>query len=479
MINVAFILFDYSPSLGVGILAGLLRRAGHKTEIFFALDRDFSKKIDRFDPDLVGFSLSSGLVGKGLALASWSKARFPETKVVFGGPHPTFRTELVKEKNVDFLVRGEGEESILSLAEAIGDGRDTYEGLPNLVWMDAKGTIHEETLAAPVADLDSLPFPDWSCYFAKRWLAPYYRTGFTAMIGRGCTGNCSFCQSPLLRKSYPGRSLIRRRSVENVLDEIEKAKRDYKIVNVRYEDDDFVLDVDYLREFAEQSKKGKGVRFTCQTSARQVTDSVAAILESAGCYQVSIGLESGDPYIRRKLMNKPDKDSDILEASRLLKRRGIFVQTYNIFGFPGETVESALATWRLNREVRASFTWCSLFQAYPGTSIHQQLVAMGHIDEKEWRFPESYFVWNERDYPEYRQIVAVQQLTQMALWLRLPEKALRLLVRVGANPIYQFVFWLTFITNQVRTKKLSVIGTLIFSFYNRPGRRVAPVRKIT
>ena len=115
----AFVLFDYSPSLGVQILANVLREAGHPTSILFARDRDFRRQVARFDPELVGFSLTSGLVQKGLAMAGWIKACFPKAKTVFGGPHPTFSPELVENEHVDFVARGEGEISMPALAQRI------------------------------------------------------------------------------------------------------------------------------------------------------------------------------------------------------------------------------------------------------------------------------------------------------------------------------------------------------------------------
>jgi radical SAM superfamily enzyme YgiQ (UPF0313 family) len=398
--------------------------------------------------------------------AAWAKRVTPRAKIVVGGPHPTFVPELAREPGIDFAVRGEAEVALPALVNALAAGETDLSAVPNLSWSDPDGGWQETPLAPVVADLDSLPFPDWTPFFARGWLAAFYRRAFTAITSRGCPYRCTYCVNEKLRKLYAGQRLLRRRSVAHVMAEIDQARARYGVRSLRYEDDDFLVDSSFVAELADAHARGRGVPFSCNVVARQVNETNAADLKRAGCFQISMGLESGDPYIRAEIMGKAVDEADLHRAAEIFRRQGIFVQTYNIFSAPEETLPAAMRTWRLNQELRPDFAWCSLFQVYPGTPIHERLTAQGVPLAAD--YPESYFQASRLRSPEIRSIVALQRLTQVTLRWRLPATWVERLARVGDNALYRLVFWLSFFAGQVRGKRLSWPAALRFSWRNRP-----------
>lgn len=472
MARVAFIQLDYLPLLGVGILVNVLRGAGHTAETIFARDRHFVEQYRQLNPTVAALSLTSGKVKDGLAVAAWVKNKHSDVKVLLGGPHPTVMPEIAKEPAVDFVIRGEGETALTALAAALDENRSFSTTVPNLVWKNEKGELRYEPMAPPVADLDDLPFPDWSGYFAKPACARFYRRGFTSITSRGCANRCTYCTNRFMLELYQAQRYIRRRSVGSVMAEIEEAKRRYHVRSARYEDDNFALDPDFLRSFTEASEKGQGVPFSCNATAVLITEEVGELLRRAGCYQVSIGLECGDPAMRREVLGRNIDDRSIFSAVEILKRQGIMVQTYNLFGLPGETLEQAMATWRMNRRLRPSFAWCSIYQPYPGTELYRRLAESGRLPQGDMAFPASYFQKSVFSGPEIAKISALQKLTQLFLWARVPESIVRRLIHIGDNRLYTLLFWMTYFIGQVRTKKLSLIGSLLFTPINRPQKQM-------
>jgi len=473
--RVALVLLDYLPAKGPGILTNYLRISGYEAELFFALDKDFLFKLTDFAPNLLGLSLTSGKVDSGVRLADWAKSLFQGLYIVAGGPHPTFVPEIVCNSKIDFVVRGEGEISLVELCKAISQGRTTFEDIPNLAWRDSKNNLHLEKLADPIQDLDTLPFPDWKPYFAKPKLAAFYRQGFSTMTGRGCPYQCTYCYNYHLRNLYGKRRLIRSRSVENVMEEINEAREQYDVLSIRYDDDDLCMNAEYLEKFTDASVKHKGLPFSCNAFPSNVNEKNAELLKKAGCFLVSIGLESGDPIIREYVLGRKISDEQILYAARCLYKHGIKVETYSMFGIPGENMEKALATWRLNKKISPSFTPTSIFQPYPGTIVYERLKNADLLAEANEKFVDSYFQETVIRDPAMKNLLAIQKLLQALLWLRIPEWLGKAFISLGDNFMYRFIFWGFYFAGQVVSKKLSLKNSIWFAWISRPKKWKAPL----
>jgi len=364
--------------LGVMSVAAMARRAGHDVALAVGNDPEIIEKARRFRPDAVGFSVLTGFQNRWLRLAGkLKKALDTEPLTLFGGPHPTFYPEIVMDDALDVVCRGEGDEAIVELMDAVEAGERTFEGIPNLAYKKG-GDFYAEPLRSLVA-LDDLPFPDREISYEYPFIKNDPNTHFVA--GRGCPYSCSFCFNRNYRRLCRGLGpAVRMRSPGNLVEEIEDVRRRWGIKTVYFQDDTFVMNKDWLFSFLELYSEKLGLPFYCTVRADLVTPEIARALKSAGCYRVSFGVESGVERIRRHLLGKEISDDRIRETARILHEVGLKFQTTNMMGLPGETLEDAVRTLRLNIEIGADAAWTSLYQPYPGTDLGEYALREGYVD---------------------------------------------------------------------------------------------------
>lgn len=168
--------------------------------------------------------------------------------IVFGGIHPTcVPEEVIKNDFVDFVIRGEGEYALLDLVNSLDSGGFNYE--IKSVWFKKNGEIIRNPLHPLIQDLDKLPFPDKELFCRED---SNFKTGHLLMTGRGCFYRCTFCMNNFLKSLYPGERYVRRRSVDNVILELEIVKNKYSISQIEICDDLFCYDKKWLKEFSKK-----------------------------------------------------------------------------------------------------------------------------------------------------------------------------------------------------------------------------------
>ncbi len=356
---------------GIGSISAVLKQAGHRTRLLYLwqLEGDaLDGCIREFKPDLVALSLTSGFFQFGCAVAKQIQERH-RLPVILGGIHPTLKPEeSIAADGVFAICVGEGEYPMRELCEALAGGRDPT-GIANL-WVKQNGAVHRNEPRPPIADLDSLPFPDREILPMDELLRTLPEAEF--MGSRGCPHLCTYCVNHALIEMYKGKGpYVRHRSVDNLLDEIEAVLGRYpKIGFLGFHDDTFTLRPSWLKEFSEKYPKRFDRPFWCNATASSVTDETAQRLRDAGCYEVRIGLESGNDHLRRDVLGKKATREDILNAFRRLREAGIDSYSFNMIGLPYETRETIEDTIRLNQLARPDELFCSVFQPYPGTRLY-------------------------------------------------------------------------------------------------------------
>jgi radical SAM superfamily enzyme YgiQ (UPF0313 family) len=363
MVNIAFVQDSLFELHSIQYLSAVLKQAGHKVDLF-VLDVEKDKimqKIKKFRPDIIAFSITSMENEWAINIAKKIKKE-KIALTIFGGPHPTYFPEFIKNDFVDIVCVGEGEGAFVDLANAI-DKKHDIKKIRNL-WVKKKGKIFKNDLRPLIEDLDSLPFPDKEIYYKYKFLRdlPTKRIIYA----------CSYCFNHLYNAMYKGKGrFVRFRKPEKIIKEIKELKAKYPLKTISFSSDTFTLNHKWLFSFLELYRKELKIPFICNSRANEVTEEVARRLSEAGCFYTSFGVESGNERIRRKILNRDMTNREIINAAKYLRMYGIKFVTYNMVGLPTETLKEAFETWELNVKIKADITTPTTLQPIKGTKIYE------------------------------------------------------------------------------------------------------------
>ena len=361
---------------GIGSLSGVLKEAGHQTSMIHITQpitrEDFLRSVEKEDAVLYVFSCTTMMSGFVKELSGWIKSKDKTKLIIVGGVHAFLAPEeLISIDSVDFVCVGEGEYALRDLCSALLEGRDV-SSIPNL-WSKHNGRIFRNAPRPLISDLDSLPFPDRTIFNYKK-LMEGREEMFFFMASRGCPYGCPYCCNHALRDIYNDPdSWVRIRSVENVIREIKLVLENYPSTKyVAFFDDILALRKDWFRKFTEHYKDQIGLPFRCNMRANYLADEeTVKMLSEAGCGRVIIGLESGNEYVRNKIIGRNMPESILIEAGKLCKKYRIELATYNMLGVPQESFSAMLDTVKLNAKIKADFTYVSIYYPFPKTALYE------------------------------------------------------------------------------------------------------------
>lgn len=377
--------------VGLGIISSCLKNAGHEVKIMH-LNEEVGKPYDldqagrtvaAFKPDFIAFSTTTGQFKYVKELAAVFKKKH-DAPILAGGIHPTIAPEeVLATGTIDLACLGEGEETIVELAQALASGGD-YQGIRNLAYQH-----HGKTVINPlrplVADLNALPFPDRQGFDFGRIVDS--KNGWAnLMAGRGCLYHCTYCVNNYFHKIYqeyvPSKSHMRIRTVETVMAEVDGIRTDFPNTTlINFDDDIFTLDRQWLTQFCAEYKKTVNLPFACNIQVMHFSDEIARMLYDAGCREVKIGLESGNDELRRKILKRHMSNDTIVKAFKSAEDAGIRAWTFNMIGPPGETPDTIMDTVRLNARIRPYILRCSIFYPYQGTDLYTYCQEHGLLDD--------------------------------------------------------------------------------------------------
>ncbi|MCP4292695.1 MAG: radical SAM protein [bacterium] len=296
-------------------------------------------------------------------------------KTVVGGGMVTAEPELVMANiGADFGVVGQGENTVCCLAGVLETGADpgSVDGL--IYWLD--GRLKHNPPRAEVKDLDSLPFPDYSIFDYPQipnmvqHVSGLPKKVLSITASRSCPYNCTFCY-------HPSGSKYRRRSIDNIFEEIDEMLQKYEIDHVSMVDELFASGKGRLEEFCDRMKP-YDLTFACQLRVDGVDEDMLMQLKEAGCILISYGIESADNAILKSMRKNTtiEQTEKALEATR---KAGIFIQGFFIFGDIEETqasVQTTLKWWLNHLEYGINLEVIDIF---PGTYLYKYAVERGII----------------------------------------------------------------------------------------------------
>ncbi|MDP3732060.1 MAG: cobalamin-dependent protein [Candidatus Omnitrophota bacterium] len=374
------------PNLGLGYIASAIRRAGHEVMILDCIKEkmkidDFFSLVRAHSFDMVGFHMFSQDYTSVKQLSRLIKEINPKIYTIVGGPHPTGDPHGIIEDfpHIDFAFCGEGDLGMPRLLNLLSQGcgnNSEFSRIDGLYW---KGGESKSAPCAQIEDLDSLPFPAWDLMrpdtypeaphgaFIKQFpVAPL-------IISRGCPFGCTFCAGANHRH--------RRRSIDNVMEEIELLGRQYGVKELLIEDENFTLDRKLVQEFCGSLlRMNKGYTWNCSSGVRLscVDLEDLQLMEKAGCHSISVGIEFGSQRIH-DLTEKKLTLEMVREKMKLFAKTNIRVTGFFLLGIPGETLAEMNETVKLALALPLHRIQINNFIPLPGSQIWKDLKKEGNL----------------------------------------------------------------------------------------------------
>lgn len=367
------------PPMGLLYVAAALEKAGHDVTLKdMTVDGVVVSRQDFEIADIVGISSDTTRIDKALLLAR--QAKEAGKTVIMGGPHPQFMAvEILSDKTVDFIVKGEGEAVFPLLLEAIREGNDP--GSVSGIMFLKDGKVTETATPAPL-DVEQLPLPARHLLDLSPYKAVVEGRPAAALVSsRGCPGACHFCSS----SSFFGRGW-RARTAESVLAEIDELYNVYGFRAVAFLDDNFTLDPKRVEEIADGIiKRGYDLKWWCFSRADSLvrTPSLARIMAQSGAAMVYLGIESDNAETLNSL-GKRSSVAEVEQAVALLKVQRIEVYGSYIIGNLNERPVDIRRTVDLAIRMDTDIGQFSILTPYPGTVLYEQL--KDRIFTRKWKF---------------------------------------------------------------------------------------------
>ena len=434
--RILFVVSDLMlESLGIMYLSSSLKQAGHTVALAAVREDDVLEIGRRFQPELVGYGLHSGLQHQLLLINQRLKERF-DFFAAFGGPHPTFFPEMIEMDGVDGICIGEGDSAILDLADRLAAGKPVSDA-PNW-WIKENGQIHRNPVAPLIQDLDSLPFPDRDLIKGRERFLKHRRMR-TLLTGRGCPFDCTYCFNHAYIAIY-GQSWakVRRRSVDNVVEEAKLLKTDYGAEFFYFADDTFILHPAWIEEFSQKYRQEVGLPFVCNVRANLVNDDLIRLLKEANCHSACMGVETADDELRNLLFKRRMSTEQMLGAAEILHRYNIKLYTANILGIPTGSFDIDVETLKLNVAMKPAAAHVGLLQPFPGTEIRRFAEEHNLLETAEDDMPASLYTGTVIKMPpeEKRRVQNLGHLFPLVVEMPFLLPLARWLARLPLGPLY-------------------------------------------
>jgi anaerobic magnesium-protoporphyrin IX monomethyl ester cyclase len=363
------------PSISLTTLKGFITtKTIHQAKI---IDLAFHKndweeyileEVRRERPDLIGFSVLSFNFLEAIMIARYIKNHM-SIKIIFGGVHVILLPqEVINQSEVDIICTGEGETVLQELLDNELNCTDVKG-----IWYKTDGKIIKNKPRQLTRNLDLLAFPDFDDFDMQKYFF-INNNHLPIMASRGCPYSCSYCSNHALKKALLGR-YVRFRTVDNVLEEINLRMKQYFGKGLKYLyffDDTFILNKEFVLEFCKRFKeKGyhKLIQWNVNIRANLVTDDLIKTMRDAGCYQVRMGVESGNESIRNKVYNRDMTNKQISDAFEIIHRNKLQLRLYFMAGAPDETLDMMNESLKMAQHSQADEIFFGLLYPLPGTEM--------------------------------------------------------------------------------------------------------------
>lgn len=366
-------------NIGFAFLVAVLKKENHEVKVLDFNNRYTTNQekilkqtLQDFKPDIVGFTMLSLSYYTCMKLINYVKKNH-NCKIVVGGAQTFIEQEkLLKDnKNIDVVIIGEGEETILELIKAF-ENKMELKDVKGIIFRN-NGKIISTEKRPLIKDLDSLPFADYESLGIKYFNFEGNHT-YPLLTSRGCPYNCSFCYSQILsNRSW------RARKPECLIAELKEAIKKFDCNYFGISDDNFTLDVKRVEKFCDLLIKEKlNLKWSCMARADKLTEHLVKKMKLSGCERVQIGVESLIPEIFKEV-DKGESIEDIKKAVKLFKKYKIKIYSFFIIGLPNDTFKGVMESYRLSKKIGFDFNSWQNLMPLPRTRAFEWVKKHGKI----------------------------------------------------------------------------------------------------
>lgn len=377
--------------LGLGYLAAYLEINQFEVDVIDyqaekISDKELKDKLLSRESNIVGITTSTLTYNPARNIVKKVKKEMPNCITIFGGPHVTvLDKETLKETpEVDIIVRGEGERTLLEIAKTISNNKDNKISNIKGITFRNQNEIIRNVNRSFIKNLDELPHPAFDHFKLKKYTINGKRY-LPIITSRGCPFHCTFC----LASKMCGTG-FRTRSPEKVIDELEWLKNEHKADIFAFYDDTFTFNMNRAYEICEGIKKrGLDLPWDCRTRVDRINPEILLKMREANCQLIHFGIESGS----QKMLNIMKKGTTVEQNAKgikMAKESGIAVAISVVVGYPGETVELLKETFEFIRKTEPDYVYACQAIPYPGTEMLDKLKKLG------WRVSDDWNLYDEQ-----------------------------------------------------------------------------------
>ncbi|HOY31902.1 MAG TPA: radical SAM protein [Bacteroidales bacterium] len=381
----------YDPPLGLAHLSSFLNLHGYNTIVYdLNVEINSSTGIAAFLENLkntfdykdlnIGIPFFTTFANNSYHLAQVCRKIFPDATIIAGGAHATFMPdEVLNNENIDIVVRGEGELSLLDIVSLKPLSR--IEGISYKEYDSGQIHIKHNKDRSRIKDLDTLPMPAYHQLHLEKYmpvLGSYKSLPAVTMVSsRGCPGRCKFCCRTM-------GNFVAYRSPQKIIEEIKYLIDNYGIKQVNFYDDTFTLHKNRVTDLCDLIIS-QGLRFdwTCFSRIDSVDEDLLKKMKAAGCYQIMYGVENFDNTVLDELSKKVNI-SQIEKIVRLTKRLKINCRVSLLIGSPGDTKQTYRTNLRALKKLKPDIVVINITTPFPGTELYEWAKNNDRLLTNDW-----------------------------------------------------------------------------------------------
>jgi anaerobic magnesium-protoporphyrin IX monomethyl ester cyclase len=371
--------------LGIGYLAAVLEKNQYEVNVIDCqalrpTRNQLKAELIKSHPDVVGVTSATLTYKPALEIMKTAKEALSNCLLILGGPHVTVldKQTLNEAPEADIIVRGEGEQTMLELADLVS--RSNLKNIQEVegITFRRNDKIVRNKDRAFIQNLDELPHPAYEHF----QLSKYKLSGkmyLPIITSRGCPFQCTFClASKMCGKRF------RTRSPKKVVDELEWLRDVHGADVFAFYDDTFTFDIKRAYEICEEMKnRGFDLPWDCRTRVDRISTEILSKMRDTNCQLIHFGVESGS----QKMLSAMKKGTTVEQNERAIrwaKEVGVSVAISVVVGYPGETADMLKQTFDFIRKTGPDYVYVCQAIPYPGTELLDLLRELGWEVSTEW-----------------------------------------------------------------------------------------------